>query len=140
RPEAAAERDLCLVIERLSPEEQHRVLLERRGDAPEDAGVDTRDVDADDLDAQQRMQRSRLERGHFLSRRSSYGAEYGKSAISPSPDSSTRGPTPFRKPSSQSGANMTRSGASRWIWCKRTSRRLGSSSRACWTKRSSMSG
>jgi len=71
RPEAAAERDLRLVVERLSPEEQHRVLLERRGDAPEDVGIDAGDVDADDLDAQEWIQRSRLQCRHFLSLRSS---------------------------------------------------------------------
>ena len=41
---------------------------------------------------------------------------------------------------SQSGADITRSWASRWIWCRSASRRLGSSSRACCTNRSSMSG
>src|SRR5262245_559393 len=114
-PEPAAECDLRLVVEPLTPEEEHRVLLEGIDDARKDAGVESADVDADDLGAQERMQRSRLERRHFLSLRSSYGAEYGCSAMSPSPDASTRGPTPFRKPSSQSGAAMTRSWASFWI-------------------------
>ena len=45
----------------------------------------------------------------FLSRTSSYGAEYGKAGIRVRAGSSTRGPTPRMNPFSQIGANTTRS-------------------------------
>src|SRR5439155_25120825 len=84
RPEAAAEGDLRFVVEPLPSEEEHRMRVEGADDALEDVGVDAPDVHADDLDSQERMEGSRFERrahdasgvsGHFLSLRSSYGAE-----------------------------------------------------------------
>ena len=46
-------------------------------------------------------------RAHFaLSFTSSYGADHGKSAMRPNPDSATRGPTPCRSASCQIGSTM----------------------------------
>src|SRR5262249_11314536 len=107
RAETPAEGNLLAVVHPLVAKEQDRMLVERGDEVGEDIVGDTPNVDTDNFDAEQRMERSSLE--CHLTLRSSYGAEYGWSAMRPSPDSSTRGPIAFRKPSSQSGALVTRS-------------------------------
>ena len=62
RAEALAERDLLVIGERLPPEEQHRVIVERARDLAKHGLVDPSNVDADDLHAERRVQRSHVER------------------------------------------------------------------------------
>src|SRR5215510_1960970 len=76
----------------------------------------------------------------LLSFTSSYGPDHAKPAMSPIPDSSTRGPMPDSPAFSQMGATITFSWMSCWILCNVASRRLGSSSLACSWNRPSMSG
>jgi hypothetical protein len=59
RAEAAAERDLLLVGEGLSAEEQDRVLLELGNDVAESGVVHAFDVDVHDLDAEPRVETPR---------------------------------------------------------------------------------
>src|SRR5262245_52874444 len=71
---------------------------------------------------------------------SSYGAAYGYAGTSVSAASCIRGPTARMNPFSQIGAKTTRSCRIFWIWCKRSSRFLRSSSLAWRWNRSSTSG
>ena len=52
RTEALAERNLLGIGERLTPEEQHRVIVERAGDLAKHGVVDPSNVDAGDLHAE----------------------------------------------------------------------------------------
>ena len=52
RAEALAERDLLFIGERLTPEKQHRVIVERARDLAKHGLVDPSNVDAGDLHAE----------------------------------------------------------------------------------------
>jgi MFS family permease len=56
RPEALAERDLLVIVERLSAEEQHRIGVEGGLDLGERRGIEALDVHVENLGAEQRVE------------------------------------------------------------------------------------